>query len=84
MLDICIDYIDEQIKADQATMSTMASNLSSDDIEMATYSIDDYTNSNYSNITDMDYYQNECIKALMQRVLELEAKLNELSNNNNN
>lgn len=84
MLDICIEYIDSQIKEAQATMSLMASNISSNGIEMAAYSTDDYTNSNYKNVTDMDYYQNECIKALVQRVLELEARLNELANNNNN
>lgn len=84
MLDICIEYIDEQIQAEQASMSTMATALASDGTAVATYSEGDYTNSNYKNVSDMDYYQNECIKALVQRVLELEAKLNELSNNNNN
>lgn len=84
MLDICINHIDERIKAEQAEMSTMATALTSDGTAVATYSMDEATNSNYKNVTDMDYYQNECIKALMQRVLELEAKLNELSNNNNN
>lgn len=84
MLNTCIEYIDAQIKAEQATMSTMANALASDGIEVAAYSIEENTNSNYSNVTDMDYYQNECIKALMQRVLELEAKLDYLSNNNDN
>ena len=51
---------------------------------MAAYSVEENTNSNYSNVTDMDYYQNECIKALIQRVLELEARLDYLSNNNDN
>ena len=84
MLDICIDYIDEQIKAAQAEMSTMATVLTSDGTAIATYSMGETTNSNYKNVTDMDYYQNECIKSLIQKVLELEAKLNELANNNNN
>lgn len=82
MLDICIDHIDEEIKAEQAKMSTMATALTSDGTAVATYSMDEATNSNYKNVTDMDYYQNECIKALVQRVLELEARLNELTNNN--
>lgn len=82
-LDMCIDYIDEQIKAAQAEMSLMATNLNSGGIQMAAYSIEENTNSNYSNVTDMDYYQNECIKALMQRILELEARLDDISNNNN-
>ena len=84
MLDMCIDYIDAKIKEEQATMSTMATALASDGIEVAAYSIEENTNSNYSNVTDMDYYQNECIKALMQRVLELEERMNELANNNDN
>ena len=84
MLDMCIEFIDQQIKEDQATMSTMATALASDGIEMAAYSVEENTNSNYSNVTDMDYYQNECIKALVQRVLELEARLDYLSNNNDN
>jgi hypothetical protein len=82
MLDICINHIDERIKEEQAEMSTMATALTSDGTVVATYSMDEATNSNYKNVTDMDYYQNECIKALVQRVLELEARLNELTNNN--
>lgn len=84
LLDVCIKYIDEQIKAEQAEMSTMATVIASDGTAIATYSMGDVTNSNYKNVTDMDYYQNECIKSLVQKVLELEAKLNELANNNNN
>ena len=84
MLDICIDVIDQEIQADQATMSTMATALASDGTAVAAYSMGDVTTSNYKNVTDMDYYQNECIKALVQKVLELEARLSELSNNNNN
>ena len=84
ILDTCIEYINAEIKAEQATMSTMATALASDGTAVAAYSVDDYTNSNYKNVTDMDYYQNECIKALVQRILELEAKMNELTNNNNN
>jgi hypothetical protein len=83
-LDECIDFIDEQIKQEQAEMSLMATSFSSGGVQTAAYSIEENTNSNYSNVTDMDYYQNECIKALMQRVLELEARLEELANNNNN
>ena len=56
--------------------------LSSGEASVASYSVKGYTNSNYQNITDMDYYQNECIKQLVERVLELETRLNELTNNN--
>lgn len=83
MLDQSIKYINSQISVAQIEMSTLSEALSSDGVSVAAYSEGDYTNSNYKNVTDMDYYQNECIKQLVARVLELEARLNELTNNNN-
>ena len=84
MLDKCIQHINNQIETAQVEMATLSDALSSDGTSVATYSMGDYTNSNYQSITDMDYYQNECIKQLVMRVLELEARLDELTNNNNN
>lgn len=83
ILDYCVKYINSQIETSQVEMATLADALASDGAAVATYSEGDYTNSNFDSVTDMDYYQNECIKALVQRVLELEARLDELSNNNN-
>ena len=83
MLDQCIDSINSQISTSQAEMAMLSDTLNSDGVSVATYSANDYTNSNYQNITDLDYYQSICIKALAQKVLELEARLNELTNNNN-
>jgi hypothetical protein len=82
VLDTCIKYINNQISTQQAEIAAIAAGLTSDDTSVATYSEDDYTNSNYQNITDMDYYQNECIRELTNRVLQLEALLQELMNNN--
>jgi uncharacterized protein YjdB len=83
ILDTCIKHINSQIGASQIEMASLATVLTSDSTSVATYSEGDYTNSNYQNITDMDYYQNECIRQLIMRVFELEARLNELTNNNN-
>ena len=83
ILEICIDYINEKISNSQIEMATISETLASDGVSVAAYSEGDYTNSNYQSVTDMDYYQNECIKQLVARVLELEARLNELTNNNN-
>jgi hypothetical protein len=83
MLEICIEYIDSQISTAQAEMASLATTLSNDGVSTASYSEGDQTTSNYKNVSDMDYYQNECIKQLVNRVLQLEAKLNELTNNNN-
>jgi hypothetical protein len=82
VLDTCIKYINNQISTQQAEIAAIAAGLTSDGTSVATYSEDDYTNSNYQNITDMDYYQNECIRELTNRVLQLEALLQELMNNN--
>lgn len=85
ILDICVKHINSQIEASQSEIATIAEDLNSDSgVAIAAYSEGDYTNSNFDNVTDMDYYQNECIKALTQRILELEARLDALSNNNNN
>jgi hypothetical protein len=85
ILETCVEHINSQIEASQAEVAALATGLTSDSgVAMATYSEGDYTNSNYTNVTDMDYYQNECIKQLVMRVLELEARLDELTNNNNN
>ena len=81
ILEVCVEYINSQIAAEQASMSTIATALASDGTSVATYSEGDYTNSNYENISDMDYYQNECIKQLVARILQLEARLDELTNN---
>ena len=83
ILKNCIDYINEEIAYDQTQMATLSSNLSSNGVIIASYSEDDCTSSNYQNVTNMDYYQNECIKQLVARVLVLEARLDELTNNNN-
>jgi hypothetical protein len=84
ILDHCVKHINSQIEASQSEMATIAEGLASDGVAVATYSEGDYTNSNFDSVTDMDYYQNECIKALVQRILILEARLDELTNNNNN
>jgi hypothetical protein len=83
VLDTCVKYINSQISTQQAEIAAIAAGLTSDGTSVATYSEDDYTNSNYQSITDMDYYQNECIRELTNRVLQLEALLQELMNNNN-
>ncbi len=83
MLDQCIKIINSRIGTSQAEIASFSNTLSSGGVSIASYSEGDYTNSNYQNITDMDYYQNECIKQLVARVLELEARLDELTNNNN-
>lgn len=83
ILETCIEHINSQIGTSQAELATIATNLASDDVSVAAYSEGDYTNSNYQNITDMDYYQNQCIKELTNRVLQLETLLQELINNNN-
>lgn len=84
ILDHCVKHINSQIEASQSEMATIAEGLASDGVAVATYSEGDYTNSNFDSVTDMDYYQNECIKALVQRILILEARLDELTNNSNN
>jgi hypothetical protein len=81
VLDTCIKYIDNQIGTAQIEISTLAAGLTSDGVSVTTYSEGDYTNSNYQSITDMDYYQNVCIKELTNRVLQLEALIQELMNN---
>ena len=83
ILEICIDHINREIAASQGQMAALSNTLSYG-IRIASYSGNSNdTNSNYENVTDMDYYQNECIKQLVARVLELETKLNELTGNNN-
>ncbi len=84
MLNKCIDHINSQIKTSQSEVAALATGLTSDGVSVATYSESDYTNSNYQNITDMDYYQNVCIKELVNRVLQLEALVQQLISNNNN
>lgn len=81
VLDASIEFIDQEIRNSQTEIATIAAGLASDGVSVATYSEGDYTNSNYQNITDMDYYQNQCIKELANRVLQLEALLQELMNN---
>ena len=83
MLDKCIEHINNKIKAEQSEVATLAAGLASDGTSVATYSEGDYTNSNYQNVSDMDYYQNICIKELTNRVLQLEALIQQLINNNN-
>jgi hypothetical protein len=83
MLNKCIEHINSQISTAQIELDTIATALSDDGVSAASYSEGDYTTSTYQNVSDMDYYQNECIKQLVNRVLQLEAKLNELTNNNN-
>ena len=81
ILEVCVAHINEQIAASQGQMAALSNTLSYD-VSIASCSANNSTNSNYQNVTDMDYYQNECIKQLMARVLELETKLSELANNN--
>ena len=81
VLDASIEFIDQEIRSSQTEIATIAAGLASDGVSVATYSEGDYTNSNYQNITDMDYYQNQCIKELVNRVLQLETLLQELMNN---
>ena len=83
MLEFCIEYINSKISTAQAEMASLAETLNSSGVSVASYSEGDQTTSNYKNVSDLDYYQNECIKQLVNRVLQLEAKLNELTNNNN-
>ena len=83
MLDHCVKHINSQIETSQSEMATLADSLDTG-VAVATYSEGDYTNSNFETVTDMDYYQNECIKKLAARIFELEARLEELANNNNN
>lgn len=78
ILEKCIGLINDAIANEQSEMSALASEFVSN--EVSTYSVGDYTNSNFENVTDMDYYQNECIKELVRRVLELEAIIQELNN----
>ena len=80
MLEICVSHINEQIAISEGTMITLSNTLSSNGVSVASYPEDIHTNSNYQNVSDMDYYQNECIKQLVARVLELEARLNDLTN----
>ena len=82
MLDQCIKFINSQIETSQVEMAAFSNTLSPDGVSIASYSEGDYTNSNYQSVSDMDYYQNECIKQLVARVLELEARLDELTSNN--
>ena len=82
ILDYCVKYINSQIETSQVEMATLAENLDTG-VAVATYSEGDFTNSNFETVTDMDYYQNECIKKLAARILELEARIDELANNNN-
>lgn len=82
ILDQCVKHINSQIETSQAEMATLSDGLGGG-VAVATYSEGDYTNSNFETVTDMDYYQNECIKKLAARILELEARLDELTNNNN-
>lgn len=82
VLDKCVEHINSEIQSSQDEMSTIATSLASDGTSVATYSEGDYTNSNYQNVSDMDYYQNVCIKELANRVLQLEALIQQLINNN--
>lgn len=90
ILEVCVDHINREIAASQGQMAMLSTassysdvSVASYDVGMAAYSVSGTTNSNYENVTNMDYYQNECIKQLMARVLELENKLSELTSNNN-
>ena len=82
ILDECVKHINSQIETSQSEMAALSNNLDGG-VSVATYSEGDYTNSNFETVTDMDYYQNECIKKLAARIFELEARLEELANNNN-
>ena len=82
ILNLCVNQINSQIGESQAQMATLASALASDGTSIVAYSEGDYTNSNYENVSDLDYYQNECIKGLVNRVLQLEALVQKLMNNN--
>ena len=83
MLDYCVKHINSQIETSQSEMANLSNELSGG-VAVATYSEGDYTNSNFETVSDLDYYQNECIKKLAARIFELEARLEELANNNNN
>ena len=78
ILEVCVDHINQEIAASEGQMAM----YSTGSVSVASYSVTN-TNANYENVTNMDYYQNECIKQLMARVLELENKLSELTSNNN-
>jgi hypothetical protein len=82
MLEKCVEHISNKIKESQTEVATIATSLTSDGTSVATYSTRENTNSDYKNFTDMDYYQNICIKELTNRVLQLEALIQELKNNN--
>ena len=82
ILEICIAHINEEIAASQGQMVMLSNTFSSGGVSAASFTASSVTNANYENVTNMDYYQNECIKQLMARVLELESKLNELTSNN--
>lgn len=88
ILEVCIDSINQAIATSQGQMAMLSSSgvsaasFSANSLSVASYSVTN-TNANYENVTNMDYYQNECIKQLMARVLELENKLDELTSNNN-
>lgn len=76
ILQKCIEAIDNNIKTAQVDLINLASVVSG--TEVATQQ--EYTNSNFNTVTDMDYYQNEIIKELANKVLLLESKLQELEN----
>lgn len=82
VLNLCIKQINDQIGESQVQMAALANALASDGTSIASYSEGDYTNSTFETVTDMDYYQNECIKELVNRVLQLEALVQQLMNNN--
>jgi uncharacterized protein YjdB len=91
VLSTCIDFINDEIWNSQGEMAAIAESLSNGDTSVATYSegeeeveIEAITNSNYQTVSDMDYYQNSCIKQLTERLLQLEALVQELINNNDN
>ena len=92
VLSTCIDFINDEILNSQGEIAAIAESLSNGDTSVATYSegeeeeidIETITNSNYQTVSNMDYYQNSCIKQLTERLLQLEALVQELINNNDN
>lgn len=76
VLQECIEAIDNNIKTAQVDIINLTSAISGNAIATQ----QEYTNSNFDNVTDMDYYQNELIKELVNKVLLLESKIQELEN----